>query len=347
MPGRSLEPRSTLRRRALLGFPTPILRVSTRERFLRGHHFAARHDDGVPVLAAISFCHLLNDMMQSLLPAIYPMLKENYALDFGQIGLITFTYQVTASLLQPVVGVYTDQRPKPYSLAVGMGVHARRACCCCRARTATPCCCSPPRWSASARRSSIPSRRASRAWRRAGGTGLAQSLFQVGGNAGSAIGPLLAAFVVLPRGQASVAWFALAALARRSCCCSASAAGTRQHGWRACARKRRARRGCTAVARGSVGRRSAILLALIFSKYFYLASLTSYYTFYLIERFDVSVRSAQLHLFVFLARSRSARSSAGRSAIASAASPSSGSRSSACCRSRWRCRTRTCSGPAC
>ena len=163
------------------------------------------------ILAAISVCHLLNDMMQSLLPAIYPILKSNYGLDFGQIGLLTFTFQFTASLLQPVIGFYIDRHPKPYSLAIGMGstliglvllafAHDFSMLLLAAALIGTG--------------SSVFHPESSRVARMAAGGrhGLAQSVFQVGGNAGSAIGPLLAAFIVLQHGQTSVAWFSLAAL---------------------------------------------------------------------------------------------------------------------------------------
>ena len=164
------------------------------------------------ILLAISFCHLLNDMMQSLLPAIYPMLKATSRLDFGQIGLITLTFQLTASLLQPLVGLYTDHRPKPYSLTVGMGFTLVGLCCCSRRRQLSGCCSSAAALVGIG--SAVFHPESSRVARMASGGrhGLAQSLFQVGGNAGSALGPLLAAFIVLPRGQRSVAWFSVAAL---------------------------------------------------------------------------------------------------------------------------------------
>ena len=164
-----------------------------------------------PVLGAISFCHFLNDMMQSLLPAVYPLLKGGFDLDFGQIGLLTLTYQITASLLQPLVGLYTDRRPQPYSLVVGMG----STLCGLLALAFAP---SYPALLAAAMLmgvgSSIFHPESARIARIASGGahGLAQSLFQVGGNFGASLGPLLAAFFILPRGQSSLAWFALAAL---------------------------------------------------------------------------------------------------------------------------------------
>src|SRR5579875_3868520 len=164
-----------------------------------------------PILLAISFSHLINDTLQSLLPAIYPLLKDNYALDFGQIGLITLTFQITASLLQPLVGVYTDRRPLPYSLAVGMGLSLLGLLLLSVSRSF------PMLIGAAAlvgMGSSVFHPESARVARMASGGrhGLAQSIFQVGGNAGSAVGPLLAAFIVLPHGLHSVAWFSLAAL---------------------------------------------------------------------------------------------------------------------------------------
>jgi FSR family fosmidomycin resistance protein-like MFS transporter len=249
------------------------------------------------VLSALSFCHLLNDMMQSLLPAMYPMLKTGLHLDFGQIGLVTLTYQLAASLFQPLVGLYTDRRPLPYALASGMGftlvgllmlAHAGSFVMLLFAAAVIGI------------GSSIFHPESSRLARLASGGrhGFAQSLFQVGGNAGSAIGPLAAAFIVLPQGQRSVAWFALAALLGMVLLTKVGAWHSRHH-------LQKARRAVPHVAlafgRGKVITALSVLVVLIFSKYFYLASLTSYYTFYLIERFHVSVWSSQVHLFVFLA----------------------------------------------
>ncbi len=251
------------------------------------------------VLATISVCHLLNDMMQSLLPAIYPILKHNYSLDFGQIGALTFTFQFTASLLQPLIGLYIDRKPKPYSLAVGMGftlsglvllayAHNYGVLLLAAALVGTG--------------SSVFHPESSRVARMASGGrhGLAQSLFQVGGNAGSAIGPLLAAFVVLRYGQSSVAWFSLAALLGIFLLINVG------HWYKAYGLARvgsHARRVAAHIPlpRARVRLAIAVLVALIFSKFFYMASMTSYYTFYLMDRFHVSVQSAQIHLFVFLA----------------------------------------------
>ena len=251
------------------------------------------------ILAAISFCHLLNDMMQSLLPAIYPILKTNYGLDFAQIGLLTFTFQVTASLLQPVIGSYTDRKAQPYSLAAGMSVTFVGLLLLSRASSY------PALLAAAAlvgTGSAVLHPESSRVARMAAGKqpGLAQSLFQVGGNLGSAIGPLLAAFIVLRYGQTSVAWFGVAAVLGVLLLVRVGH-WYRAHGM---ARMKSAAHRDSQAARLPSGRvrwALAVLIALIFSKFFYTASMTSYFTFYLIERFDVSVRSAQVHLFVFLA----------------------------------------------
>jgi FSR family fosmidomycin resistance protein-like MFS transporter len=251
------------------------------------------------ILITISFCHLLNDMMQSLLPALYPMLKGAYALSFGQIGLLTFTYQITASLLQPVIGLFTDRSPKPYSLSAGMGftlvgllllAYAANYWLLLLAAALV------------GTGSSVFHPESSRVARMASGGrhGLAQSVFQVGGNIGSAIGPLLAAFIVLPRGQTSVAWFSCAAMLGMFVLFNVGHWG-KLHGITRLKPRGVDGKAETAAPRKTVIAAIAVLLALIFSKYFYLASLSSYYTFYLIHRFNVSVQSAQLLLFVFLA----------------------------------------------
>ncbi|HVL18397.1 MAG TPA: MFS transporter [Gemmatimonadales bacterium] len=250
------------------------------------------------VLAAISFCHFLNDMMQALLPAMYPMLKQDFGLDFGQVGLITFTFQLTASLLQPVIGHYTDHRPQPYSLMAGMTFTLTGLILLSAAASFAMVLLSAGMIGLG---SAVFHPESSRVARMASGGqhGLAQSLFQVGGNAGSAVGPLAAAFIVLPRGQRSVAWFSLAALL-------AIVVLWRVGGWygrhRASVAGAATVRGPTRtpVPVGQVRVALAVLIMLVFSKYIYLASLTSYYTFYLIHRFGVSVQTAQLHLFWFL-----------------------------------------------
>jgi MFS transporter, FSR family, fosmidomycin resistance protein len=251
-----------------------------------------------PVLGALSLCHLLNDMVQSLLPSIYPILKTALHLDFAHVGLITLANQLTASLLQPVVGYYTDRRPQPQSLAIGMTFTLSGLVVLAWAgHFATV-------LGAAALigvGSSIFHPESSRIARLASGGqhGLAQSLFQVGGNAGSAVGPLLAAFIVLPRGQRSLTWFAIAPVI-------AITVLWRVGGWYGRrAHKSAGPRGVDHaphhhLTRPQVTRALAVLLVLVFSKYIYLASLSTYYTFYLIETFHVSVRSAQLHLFVFL-----------------------------------------------
>ncbi len=249
------------------------------------------------ILAAISFCHLLNDMMQSLLPALYPMLKSSFALSFGQIGFLTFTFQVTASLLQPVIGSYTDRKPRPYSLAAGMAFTLVGLLLLAFAGNYGLLLLGA---AAIGTGSSVFHPESSRVARMASGGqhGLAQSVFQVGGNVGSAAGPLLAAFIVLPRGQGSVAWFSLAAMLGMFVLFNVG------HWYKAhgIARLKRRSSGTGAhVHPKSVAGAIAVLLALIFSKYFYLASLSSYYTFYLISRFQMSVQDAQLRLFVFLA----------------------------------------------
>jgi FSR family fosmidomycin resistance protein-like MFS transporter len=258
----------------------------------------AVHRTAMSILLAISFSHLLNDMMQSLIPAMYPMLKSSYQLSFAQIGLLTFTYQITASLLQPIIGWFTDRKPKPYSLAVGMGftlcgllllaaAHHFGLLLIAAALVGTGSSVFHPESSRVARMAS------------GGAHGLAQSIFQVGGNVGSSIGPLLAAFIVLPLGQTSVAWFGFAALLGIFVLTRVGR-WAHEHGL---ARLGPRIRKADAAAAGSSGRvrgAIAVLLALIFSKYFYLASLTSYYTFYLIEHFRVEVRTAQILLFTFL-----------------------------------------------
>jgi len=251
------------------------------------------------VLLALSFSHLLNDTIQSLIPALYPLLKESYHLTFAQIGLITFAFQVTASLLQPLVGVLNDRRPRPYSLAAGMGVTLIGLVLLSQAASF------PMLLVASALvgvGSSIFHPEASRIARLASGGrhGFAQSLFQVGGNLGSSLGPLLAALVVVPRGQAHVLWFSAIALL-------GIAVLFRVGGWYQ--RNLAERKKSPPVIRPERTRTLstprivfalAVLIALIFSKYIYLTSLTSYYTFYLISRFGLSVQQAQIHLFIFL-----------------------------------------------
>ncbi len=252
----------------------------------------------LPVLFAISFCHLLNDMMQALLPSLYPMLKSSFALSFAQVGLITFTFQLTASLLQPVIGHYTDHHPKPFSLMVGMTFTFTGMLCLAVTR-------SYPGLLVTAALIGLGSAvfhpESSRVARMASGgrLGFAQSLFQVGGNTGSSIGPLLAAFVVLPHGQGSVAWFSVAALLAILVLWKVGR-WYRRHGRVASALRAGAGLEHPTLSGRQVRLALLVLFSLIFSKYIYLTSITSYYTFYLIHHFGVGVQSAQLHLFAFL-----------------------------------------------
>jgi FSR family fosmidomycin resistance protein-like MFS transporter len=250
------------------------------------------------ILAVISVCHLLNDMLGSLLPSIYPLLKISFHLSFTQIGIITLTYQTTASLLQPLVGLHIDRNPSPYSLPVGMGVtlvgllllawaHNFSAILIASAMVGVGSAVFHPESSRVARLAS------------GGRHGLAQSIFQLGGNAGLSLGPLLTAFIVVPRGQSSVAWFSLAALLAMMLLATVS-------GWA----KRRMRFSDANAAQASIHHPAlstgrvivsvVILMALLFSKFVYLACMTSYYTFFLIDKFQLTVKTAQIYLFLFL-----------------------------------------------
>ncbi|GGH12855.1 MFS transporter [Alsobacter metallidurans] len=258
------------------------------------------HRAVMPVLVALSVTHLLNDTIQSLIPAVYPVIKNAYNLDFGQIGLITLTFQVAASLFQPLVGYYTDRRSMPYSMVVGMTFslvgllglayassfgHLLVAAGCVGIG------------------SSIFHPEATRMARNASGgqQGLAQGIFQVGGQTGSAIGPLLAAYIIVPKGQTSLAWFSVLALLaimmmvwivqRQARDLAAAPAGGKA---RMAVDKPR-------HTRARIIGAMAILVVLLFSKNAYTSSFASFYTFYLIERFGVSVQASQLMLFVFLA----------------------------------------------
>ncbi len=250
------------------------------------------------ILLVISFCHLLNDMISSLIPAIYPLLKDSYHLDFAEVGLITLTYQCTASLLQPLIGLHTDRRPMPYSLPAGMGFTLIGLVLLAMARSFTTILFAAALVGTGA---SVFHPESSRVARMASGGqhGLAQSLFQLGGNAGLAVGPLLAAVIVLPRGQSSVAWFSLAILLAIVLLTWVSR-WTKGHMLRLLASRKTHQEQHAPVSGKKVAMSITILLALLFSKYFYLASITSYYTFYLMGKFHVSVQSAQIHLFVFL-----------------------------------------------
>jgi MFS transporter, FSR family, fosmidomycin resistance protein len=250
------------------------------------------------IVVALSFAHLLNDMMQSLLPAIYPIIKDAYGLDFGQIGLITLAFQLTASLLQPVVGMYTDRRPQPYSLVAGMGSTLIGLIVLAHAG-------SYPMLLIGAMLigtgSSIFHPESTRMARLASGGrhGFAQSMFQVGGQAGQALGPLLAAFIVVPRGQASISWFSLVALLAMVLLLQVGRWYKRQSP--APVKTRMAGDAAsTQSPQTSVVLAVAILVLLMFSKSAYTASLSSYYTFYLIGTFAVSVQASQVLLFLFL-----------------------------------------------
>jgi MFS transporter, FSR family, fosmidomycin resistance protein len=253
------------------------------------------------VILSLSFCHLLNDMMQSLVPALYPILKSSYGLTFAQIGLITLAFQFTASMLQPVVGFVTDRRPQPYSLTAGIAVTMVGLLLMSRAASY------PAILVAGGligMGSAVFHPEASRVARMAAGGryGLAQSLFQAGGNIGSASGPLLAAFIVVPHGQHSIGWFALAALV-------AIVVLLQVGGWYARHRAAPRPRGTAATAaparaetlpRRKVVMAVIVLVALLFSKNVYSASLGSYFTLYLIDKFHIPVPMAQVYLFAFL-----------------------------------------------
>lgn len=250
------------------------------------------------VLLAISFSHFLNDTMQSLLPAIYPNLKEQFRLNFVQIGLLTFVFQVTASLLQPLIGMATDKRPQPYSLSVGMGFTMIGLILLSRASSYSFLLVAAAMIGIG---SSIFHPESSRVARLSSGGrhGLAQSVFQVGGNFGTALGPVLAAFIVVPHGQRSIVWFSGIALLGMM----VLGAVGRWYQQRIAHNRRRPRvhmHAHEALPPARVVATMTILVALVFSKFFYLASISSYYTFYLIHQFKVSVQTAQLLLFVFL-----------------------------------------------
>ncbi len=255
------------------------------------------------IILSLSFCHLLNDMMQSLVPALYPILKDNYALSFSQVGLITLAFQFTASMLQPVVGMYTDKKPQPYSLMVGMGFTLVGLLMMSHAHSYPVILLSAALIGMG---SSVFHPEASRVARMAAGGryGLAQSLFQVGGNLGSASGPLLAAFIVVPRGQESLVYFSGAALIAMIVLFQV---GHWYRARRTASARPTARKGAAGVVAGGHGLSKGrvffavtILIVLLFSKNVYQASLGSYYTFYLMQKFGLSVQAAQFYLFAFL-----------------------------------------------
>lgn len=250
------------------------------------------------ILTAISICHLLNDLIQALIPAIYPILKDSFHLDFSQIGLITLTGQLTASLLQPLIGHYTDKNPKPYSLAIGMTFTLVGLLLLATAPNFGMILASVAMVGIG---SAVFHPESSRVARMASGGqhGLAQSLFQVGGNFGSSLGPLMAAFIVLQRGQGSVAWFSIAALIGILILINVGHWYKKKQALAAKAPKKSSADQPTLPAK-KIWISMAILLSLIFSKYFYMASILSYHTFYLMHKFQISVQNSQLMLFIFL-----------------------------------------------
>lgn len=249
------------------------------------------------ILGAISVSHLLNDMIQSLILAIYPILRADFNLSFAQIGMITLTYQLTASLLQPLIGYYTDKHPQPYSLPIGMGFTLSGLVLLSLANSFSFVLLAAALVGTG---SSVFHPESSRVARMASGGrhGLAQSLFQMGGNFGSSLGPLLAALIIAPYGKGNVAWFSLAALLAIVILLQVSKWYKQQH--RAAQGRPKATLPVKTLPKRTIMFSLSILLLLIFSKYFYLASISSYYTFYLMHKFNVSLQNAQLHLFAFL-----------------------------------------------
>lgn len=259
-----------------------------------------RNETVLPILAALSLSHLLNDVLQSLIPAVYPLLKEAYALDYGDIGLITFTFQCTASLLQPLIGIYTDRHPKPFSLAGGMACTLVGLLMFASADSFSAILVAAGMVGIG---SSVFHPEASRVARLASGGkyGFAQSLFQVGGNTGSALGPLLAASIIVSRGQGSLAWFSLGALAGIGVL---SYVGSWYRNHLAELRTRPPLRLAEiqqSLSPWRVRCAIVILMLLVFSKHSYLVSLSSYYPMYLIHKFEVSKQAALYYLFVFQA----------------------------------------------
>lgn len=252
-----------------------------------------------PILLALSFSHLLNDTLQSLIPSIYPMVKDSFQLTFTQIGMITFTFQISASVLQPLVGLYMDKKPQPYALAVGMCFTMAGLVWLSMADSFNIVLLSVALIGVG---SAIFHPEASRIARMASGGrhGMAQSLFQVGGNAGSSLGPLLAALILLPYGRSQIIWFSIVALLA---ILILSWVGNWYKSNMHLAKKKPVAEGGPvrpALSKGKVTFSIIILLLLIFSKYIYMASLTSYFTFYLIDKFGVSIQNSQIYLFIFL-----------------------------------------------
>ena len=263
---------------------------------------SADHGAVTAILLALSFSHLLNDMIQSLFSSIFPILKESFHLDFGQIGLITFVFQATASLLQPFVGLYTDRRPLPHSLTVGMGFSLAGLIILALAPSYLFILLAAALVGTG---SSIFHPESSRIARLASGGrhGLAQSIFQVGGNTGQALGPLAAAILVVPNGQRSIAWFSILALVAMVVLWNVGAWFRRNRVARTSRLSHQATVAGTPISRRTTIAALVVLVILIFSKFFYLAAIANYYTFYLIDRFSVSVQVAQICLFVFLGAS--------------------------------------------
>lgn len=255
-----------------------------------------------PILFTISFAHLLNDLLQSVIPAIYPLLKENYLLSFTQIGLITLTFQSSASLLQPFVGVFTDKRPLPFSLAFGMGISLLGLLLLSMAGSFLAILMAVALVGLG---SSVFHPESSRvAYLASGGKrGLAQSIFQIGGNAGSAIGPLLVAVLIMPYGQTYISWFSIGAVVGIFALINVGIWYRRHLRERQLVfgQKDKIKIVEPSLRKNRIVLSIGILLVLIFSKYFYMASISSYFTFYLIEKFNVSIPQSQIYLFLFLA----------------------------------------------
>ncbi|HAU8265865.1 TPA: MFS transporter [Kluyvera intermedia] len=248
------------------------------------------------ILGAISVSHLLNDMIQSLILAIYPLLQNEFSLSFLQIGMITLTFQLSSSLLQPIVGYWTDKHPMPWSLPIGMCFTLSGLVLLALSGSFETVLIAAALVGTG---SSVFHPESSRVARMASGGrhGLAQSIFQVGGNFGSSLGPLLAAIIIAPYGKGNVAWFVLAVLLAIVVLAQVSRWYAAQH------RVNKGKKAATIITplpRNKVILAVCILLVLIFSKYFYMASISSYFTFYLMHKFDLSIQNAQIHLFIFL-----------------------------------------------
>ncbi|ADY51323.1 major facilitator superfamily MFS_1 [Pseudopedobacter saltans DSM 12145] len=251
------------------------------------------------ILFTISFTHLINDLIQSVIPSLYPLIKQNFNLTYAQIGLITLTYQLTASILQPFIGSYTDKKPKPFSLVIGMSSTTVGLILLAFSNTFAQLLLSV---SFVGIGSSIFHPESSRVAHMASGgkKGLAQSIFQLGGNTGSAIGPLLAALIVIPHGQTHILWFTVIGV-MGLIILTKIGKWYNNHLYLKKQTAKPIHDGSLKLSKGRITSALIILLVLIFSKYFYMASLTSYLTFFLIEKFNVSVQESQMYLFLFLA----------------------------------------------